>query len=368
MNDYAWWIGQDNNVWANVNGNVQKLSNAFQRADGNVQGIGNLGHQLQSGIIKLYAGNQIADPNAPASNPTDTVDENRYTGNGNGTSGSSAADAAKDNQMRSIYDRQIADIDNNISSQDAQLNNDLAALKGEFDTYKNEQESQYNANKNEYDTSTKQNKQSLQTNRNKITNRASAGLRGLLRVLGAMGAGNSSVARYNAPDMVRRQANEEYDSAGQVFSQNQQNLDTDWGNYQNQFENDKKKLEDWYNGQVKAKKQENYEKRQSLLADLVTALGNRAQYGGDYSGRVADAYNSIADYRNKITDLGQYTKPNYTGTTATYESPDLASYNANNTNLTTSVTETAPGSSPVLTALRGLKKKNNNSPYANTEA
>lgn len=354
--DFRWWIGQDGNVWANIAG----------------LGVNNLGNYngLNKSVLSnpFFGSKQIADPNPSGSQQAENPTANEYNYAQGSSSGTSAATQAQNNKMIGIYDRQIDDINNNINSQDAQLNNALASLKGEYDTYKNEQESQYKANKNEYDNSTKQNQQSLQTNRNKITNRASAGLRGLLRVLGAMGAGNSSVARYNAPDMVRRQANEEYDNAGQVYAQNQQNLDTDWGNYQNQFENDKKKLEDWYNGQVKAKKQENYEKRQSLLADLVTAFGNRAQYGGDYGNNIADAYNRIADYRNKITELGQYTPTKYTGITATYDSPDLASYNANNTNLTTSVTDSGAGTSPLLTALRGLNKKKNNSPYANTEA
>lgn len=363
-NDYAWWLGQDNNVWANIGGNVQKINNIQQSDNGNYTGIRSkeVAGNNAPYIVKLFAGNQIADPNAPANNPT--ANEYNYTtgtGSGSTTTGTSAADR----NMINIYDRQISDIKDSLGGIDKQIDNALAGIKGEYDTYKNEQQSQYNANKNEYDNSTKQNQQQLQTNRNAITNRASSGLRGLLRILGAMGAGGGSVARYEAPGMVTKQANQEYNNAGQTYAQNQSNLDTDWGNYQNQFENDKKKLEDWYNGQVKSKKQEIYEKGQSLLTDLVTALGNRAQYGGNFGGDINDAYNRLADYRNKVNELGEYSKPNYTGITAVYDSPDLASYDTGNTNLTTAVTEASNGISPLLTALRSLNKKKTNSPYGN---
>ncbi|MCR5700188.1 MAG: hypothetical protein K6G49_02030 [Candidatus Saccharibacteria bacterium] len=346
--DYRWWSGSDGNIWANVEGyGVMNL------------GKGTYATQNVASRQGLDANKQIADPNAPANNPTVTNEYNYTTGTGSGST------SAPDRNMINIYDRQISDIKDNLGTIDKQIDNALAGVKSEYDTYKNEQQSQYNANKNEYDNSTKQNQQQLQTNRNIITNRASSGLRGLLRILGAMGAGGGSVARYEAPGMVTKQANQEYNNAGQTYAQNQSNLDTDWGNYQNQFENDKKKLEDWYNGQVKSKKQEIYEKGQSLLTDLVTALGNRAQYGGDFGGDISDAYSRLADYRNKVNRLGEFSKPNYTGITAVYNSPDLASYDTGNTNLTTAVAESTAGTSPLLTALRGLNKKKTNSPYGN---
>lgn len=303
---------------------------------------------------------------AQAPNPTGSSIMNTSNTATAETARQKAEEAAQKARMIGIYDRQIGDINHNIGSLDTQLANNLAALKGEYDQYKNEQQSAYNANKNDYENSTKQNQQNLQTNRNDITNRASSGLRGLLRVLGAMGAGGSSVARYEAPAMVTKQANQEYNNAGRTYAQNQSNLDTDWGNYQNEFDNDKKKLEDWYSSQEKAKRQENEERRQSLLNDLATAYGNRAQYGGDYGNNMNDVYNRLAESRDRVVDLGKYTPANYTGTTAVFKTPDLASYNANNTNLTTSLTNSdTSASAPLLTALRGLNKKKTNSPYSN---
>lgn len=352
--DYRWWVGQDNNVWANVEG----------------VGVVNLGQA--SGVMKNRGAKQgmdeskwIEDPNKPASNDQGQA-LTTTSGAGSGSySTTSAEDAALKNRMRGIYDREIADINNNLNSQDSQLENDLAGVESEYNQYKNEQQSSYNANENDYNKSTLQNQQNLQTNRNEITNRASSGLRGLLRILGAMGAGGGSVARYEAPGMVTNQANAEMSNAGQTYAQNQSNLDTDWGNYKEQYENDKKKLEDWKAGQIKAKKQANYEKRNSLLADLVTAYGNRAQYGGDYGDNINKVYDRIAENRGKINDLGKFSAPQYTGMTSVFKSPDLASYDTGNTNLSTTVTESnTSASSPILAALQGLNKRKNNNPYS----
>lgn len=353
--DYRWWRGTDGNVWANVEG----------------IGVINAGKDGE-GIRAMWNGfldnnRQIADPNAPAANNNGSYNTSSGGGGSRRSSGGSSgsgADNALNNRMIGIYDQQIGSIKNNLNNLNSQLQNALAGVKGEFNQYRNEQQSQFNANKNEYDKSSLQNRQDLQANRNKITNNSSQALRGLLSVLGAMGASGGSEARYTVPNMVTRQANDEMSSASKVFKKNQQNLDTDWGNYKNQFENDKKKLEDWYNGQVKAKTQENYEKGQSLLNELVTAYGNRAQYGGDYGNNINDAFNQIKDYSNKITALGKYTTPKYTGTTAVYNAPDLSSYNTGNTDLTASVTDSSTSAgSPLLVALQGLNKKKTNSPY-----
>lgn len=367
-NGYAWWVGQDGNIWANINGNVQKMN----QTGSSVQGSDGLGYRISArptngGIndgVLLYKNNQIADPNVPASNPTDNnTTTTRASGGG---SSYNAEEEAMKSRMRGIYDRQIGDINHNIDSLQGQLDNALAGVKNEYNTYKNEQQSAYDANKNDYDKNTLQNRQNLRTNRNEITDRASKGLRGMLRILGAMGAGGGSEARYEIPQMVTDQANSEFNNAGQTYAQNQQNLDTDWGNYKNQFENDRKKLEDWYNGQVKSKKQESEERRQSLLADLVTAYGNRAQYGGDYGNSINDAYNRIAESRNRVADLGRFTPTKYTGMTAVYNAPDLASYDTGKTNLTTEVVDSnTSATSPLLVALQGLNRKKNTSPYAN---
>ena len=244
----------------------------------------------------------------------------------------------------------------------ASLQNDLDRINGEYNTYRNEQESAYNKQKNDYDTSTRQNLQNLTTNRNDIKNRTAQGLRGLLGVLGAMGAGGSSVALYNAPDAVKAQADRENANAGQTYSQNQQNLDINWNNYLNDFENDKKKLEDWKTGKIASAKQENEKRRVDLLNQLSEAFINRDQNGTNSKNDIGSIRNRIDAANQAIVDLGRYSAPSYNGVTATYKAPELSSYDTGQTDLTTSVTQTESGS-PLLTVLRETTKKKQNSPY-----
>lgn len=363
---YVYWLGQDGNLWVNQNGNTFNIG----KPHGDYWKNGHAEGSIQS---MAGEGTLIDDPN-PGNKQAENASDGAYYYSGRGSSSSSsssgssynAEEEAMKSRMRGIYDRQIGDINHNIDSLQGQLDNALAGVKNEYNTYKNEQQSSYNANKNDYDTKTLQNRQDLRANRNEITDRASRGLRGMLRILGAMGAGGGSEARYEIPQMVTDQANSEFNNAGQTYARNQQDNDTNWNNYVNQFENDKKKLEDWYNGQVKSKRQESEERRQSLLADLVTAYGNRAQYGGDYGNNINDAYNRIAESRNRVTDLGKFTPTKYTGMTAVYNAPDLASYDTGKTNLTTEVVDSnTSATSPLLVALQGLNRKKNTSPYAN---
>ena len=96
--DYRWWVGQDNNVWANIEG----------------IGVQNLGKA--SGVAKNRAYNQgldinkeIADPNKPAAN---TSSDNGYYGGGSSSSSGSssgsystynAEEEARKANMRSMY-------------------------------------------------------------------------------------------------------------------------------------------------------------------------------------------------------------------------------------------------------------------------
>ena len=335
------------------------------------EAFNNMQGSWSQGPLKTYGmnGAQLADyyynewlsgRNTPAQNNSAS-----YVVSGSG-SGLSAEQEATNRRMRDIYDRQIGDINDNLGGLSGRLNNTLAGLQNQYNTYRNEQQDQYNQAKNSYDQSTLRNRQDLVGNRNDIDKRTALALRSMQRTLGAMGAGGSSAAMYDLPSLIMAQANSENSNASRTYSQNQQNLDTNWGNYQSDFENDKKKLNDWYDSEVKSAKQSNYEEGQNLLNQLVEAYGNRAQYGGDFGNNVNDAYNRIQDFRNRINELGNVTKTQYNGTRAAYKAPELSSYDTGNTDLSTTVTESNAGSeSPLLTALRGINKRRNNSPYSN---
>lgn len=371
--DFRGWLAAGNRAPYVFGSGVDPV--AWQASSNNLLNVvgndGNASNPAYNDIANYNYNYWLGQRNSSVNNQADYTGSGGSTSkrsSGGGSTTTSSAQSAKDAKMRSYYDQLINQKNNAINDLGGSLQNELDRINGEYNTYKNEQQASYNKAKSEYDNSSKQNMQSLVTNRNTITDNASHGLRGLMRVLGAMGAGGGSVARYNAPDAVKTQADQENANAGLTYSQNQQNLDTDWGNYQNEYENDKKKLEDWKNGQVSKAKQDVEKQRISLLEQLSEAIGNRSQYGGDAS-ELGNITNRIAAANASIRDLGKYTQPNYNGMTANYEAKPLSTYDTGQTDLSTQVENTGDtGSTNLLSILRSLSKKKQNNPYIYDQA
>ena len=277
----------------------------------------------------------------------------------NKTSGYNDTNAATNRNVANAYNESISRTNSAIDDLAGALQNRLDNIEGNYNTYKNEQQSAYNKQKSSYDTSSRQNMNDLVANRNDITNNASRSLRSLLRILGAMGAGNSSVAKYNVPEMVKAQADEQYAKAGSTYAANQANLDTNWNNYLLDHENDKKKLEDWRTGQIKTAKQDTEKERINLLNQLSQNYVDRAQYGEGYGDNLRQITDRINAANQTIKDLGRYTTPQYTGTTAVYDTPALSSYETGKMNINTGGDNNATSGSSLLAALQGLNKKKN---------
>lgn len=353
---------------------------------GNNDYRGYLNYLAQSGDGKAasllnVAGNDGGLSVSRISNPT-TAEENRKAtvyntlndindyyynqwreSNVNDTGSYNAADtqtATREASARKGYDDLISRTNNSINDLASSLQNRLDSIAGEYNTLKNEQQSNYNQQKNSYDNSSRQNMNDLVVNRKNIIDNASAGLRGLLRVLGARGAGGSSAALYDAPNAVKLVADRENANAGQTYAKNQVNLDTSWNNFLIGHENDKKKLEDWRTGQEKAAKQENEQNKINLLNQLSDAYINRAQVGGALDGD----YNNITDRINQanqtIRDLGKYTTPQYTGETAVYEAKPLSTYDTGKMNIDTGSNNNAGDGQTLLGILQNINKKKQN--------
>ena len=237
------------------------------------------------------------------------------------------------------------------------------ATDSSYNQQLNEARSSYNTQKTNYDRATTQNKQNLQTERNQVTDTAARGLRGLQRLLGAMGAGGSSDALYVAPGAVTSQANQQLAGVNQNFGQNQQNIDSDWATYQNDYDNDLKKLADWKAGQERSNEQNVLQQRLNLLAQKAAAYANRGQYGVSDGGKQSEITNLINSLNNRANELSKFVAPSYTGVTATYKAPSVSSYfeSAGQPELNAKVQDVdMAGSSqqvPALQLLMGLKKR-----------
>lgn len=238
----------------------------------------------------------------------------------------------------------------------------------DYNVKRNELQSAYNRSKADYEASTTRNQQQLQTNKNTIADRASQGLRGLLRTLGAMGAGGSSAAMYNAPELVTAQANQERTGANQTFGENQQKLDTNWGNYQIDHENDKKKLEDWKAGQLRENEQKVLNQRNSILSVLADAYAQRGSAGAGAGNKINEITGQMKANQNRLSELNRFVAPRYDGMRANYNAPTLSSYNTGNSSITTEVSDAPQAGmsaniAPTLAMLLGIKDRKDSNPY-----
>lgn len=290
-----------------------------------------------------------------------------YAANNSATSSSSSS---------SGYDRNAINYWNGVIGQRENELNGLNGLLGElnkstdsdYNVKRNELQSAYNRSKADYDASTTRNQQQLQTNKNTIADRASQGLRGLLRTLGAMGAGGSSAAMYNAPELVTAQANQERTGANQTFGENQQKLDTNWGNYQIDHENDKKKLEDWKAGQLRENEQKVLNQRNSILSVLADAYAQRGSAGAGAGNKINEITGQMKANQNRLSELNRFVAPRYDGMRANYNAPTLSSYNTGNSSITTEVSDAPQAGmsaniAPTLAMLLGIKDRKDSNPY-----
>lgn len=240
---------------------------------------------------------------------------------------------------------------NQLGIADQNINTQYGTNVNELNTAK------ANANQS-YDTSSTQNGQQLQTNKNTIADQASAGLRGLLRTLGAYGAGGSSDALYTAPQAVAGEATSQRNGANQNFATNQQGLDTNWNNFINSDASSRQQLNDWQTQQLNSAQAQSDTAKQSLLQQLATLQGQKAAYAGGNSTAAAQPYLDQANGLSSTIDNLAAINPTYNGTTPTYTAPTLSSY-VNNANTSTSINPTGTDSSvtPYLTSLLGTQKK-----------
>jgi hypothetical protein len=259
------------------------------------------------------------------------------------------------------YDQAISQYSSLLNN----LQNQLGIAQGNVNTQygqkSNELQSAFDQAKANYGQNTGQNQQQYRSNKNQIQDTASAGLRGLLRTLGAYGAGGSSDALYTAPGAVATQAAQQRAGAGDTFGQNQQNLDTTWNQYAAGADNQKRQLEDWRTGQLNQAQQSSLSNKQSILQKLADL---RAQRAGGNTAEATAAMNEANGLQGRIDQLGAF-NPTYTGTTPTYTAPSIASYNVD-PNATTQVADATADGTPgsYLQMLLGNKKNSKQPAFA----
>lgn len=252
-----------------------------------------------------------------------------------------------------LLDQAIGQYEGQLGRLPDQLGIAQGNIQRQYGVSSNELQSGYDQGQNTYKQNTTQNQGQYVTNKNMINDTASSGLRGLLRTLGAYGAGGGSDAAYGR-NIVATDAARQRSGAGETFGQNQQALDTSFGNFGIEHDNSKRKLEDWRTGQLNGAEQQSLSSKQSILQTLAQLRTQRA--GGNTSGASA-ALAEAGGLQGRIDQLGAI-NPTYDGKAPVYTAPDAASY-AVNPNATTQVAQNAQDSmtNPYLNMLLGKKKQ-----------
>lgn len=244
------------------------------------------------------------------------------------------------------------------------INSALGRLPGEEAAAEKQVNQTFNTNSNTlnsgkaqanatYNDSTNQNGQQFVTNKDQITDEASTGLRSLLSILAAHGAGGSSAARYLAPNAVSTVETQQREGAGQNFGQNQQALDTNWNNYLTGYDSSKQQLNDWLTQQIHAAKANEDTSASKLNNELVSLQPSVAA-----AQPIIDRINAESSAADKLQNFS----PTYTGTTPVYTAPPVSSYTVGQVGapvLGTPGDNTAAGATPTLSFLLGLNKDKN---------
>jgi len=267
-----------------------------------------------------------------------------------GASTGSSANA----QTLAQYDAAISQYQNSLDRLQNQLGIAQGNIGTNYTTSLNELNSALTAAQGQNNQQTTQNQQNLRTNKNTIADQASQGLRGLLSILGSYGAGGSSDVQ-NAGMAVADQASQQRAGAGQTFAQNQQAIDTNWGNYQNQDQNQRKKLEDWKTQQLNAAQAQSDSTKQDLLGKLADLKGSRlAAAGGSYTAGAQPYLDQANALSANIDALGRL-NPTYTGETPVYTPQSLNSYITQGAGTSTAPSGATGLDSPYLAMLLGNK-------------
>lgn len=347
---YAWWIGNDGNVWAKTANGVKNLGTATAVNDGtrtNVQ-LANYGNTT------LNSARQIDNPsNKPA--PTGFVLSDT-TGSGGG-GGYTAPPKVLDTAELGSLDSLIASL-GTVKEQaykKALLRRDEA--KATKKTEKDGEETKYNGKK----VSTLQDFAGAKTDTDLNVRDT---LENLVSSLSTLGLGGSRALTRQ----ILAAANKSNRKANATQATNNQGLDSAWNEYTAGYDDDVKKIDDQYG-------YDTGEAEKTYLQGKQSALYKKAGIHGAVDDTATrQSLMGEADSLNGMIAGSTFMNPSYTGETKAMATPELGTYTQDIAKYDTSpigagangLTPTAPGAQPGNLAVKaiavndkdlGIKKK-----------
>ena len=268
--------------------------------------------QLDKILAERDAGAYNNTNNTPTATPT------AYSGGGGSSSNKATASQLAE------YDQAINQLNRGIDRLGGQESIALANLQDQFNVKNNELATSLNRGQTNYNSQTQENVSSRRNNINAIDDQSSESLRGLLMKLSSIGA--NGTARDLAGRMVQGQATRERAGAGTAYANNQRSLDTNWGNFQKDIDDEKTKVTDWLTKSRQDAQSQIANTRQSLLTQLAQLRSQQATAKGANGANAARAdLNAANALDSQIDSLARFS-PTYTGNRVDYTPGTLDSY------------------------------------------
>lgn len=250
-----------------------------------------------------------------------------YDSYGNAYGSQAAANAVNQN---------VAGFDQGIGN----VNAGLGRLPGQLDVGNRNIDTGYNSGLNQlnqskttaqgaYDTTKTQQRQDYVGTKNTIGANAGNSLNGLLRLLGSRGAGGGSVAQFNAPQAIGREASIQRSGAGQTFGRNEQTLDTNWNNFNTGWDNSLQDLGRQRDNSRNSLQSQIESTRGGLLQQLAQLQGQRASAIGGNPAAAAQPYLDSANQALSQSDQLGLQSPVFQVQPTVYNAPNLDAYTAN---------------------------------------
>lgn len=191
--------------------------------------------------------------------------------------------------------------------------------------------------------------------KNTVGSQAGEAITGLQRLLGSRGAGGGSAARVAAPQAVARGASLQRADIGSTFGKNNQALDTNWGNYMTDYQNQVSSAGNQRNQQRQSLEQSIEGNRANLLQTLAQLTGQRATAAGGSATGAAQPY---LDQANSVLDrLSNYNVAPINFQTQAFQAPELSTYNPQQATPEFQRQSGGDYFSPYLQALLGKKQQ-----------
>lgn len=260
-----------------------------------------------------------------------------------------------DQNLLSQYDQSIGNVNQGISGLGAQQQTGLSAIDASYRDALNQLLLGKNQSQSAYNTGKQLSATDYVGAKNTIGSQAGGLLSGLQRLLGSRGAGGGSAYLQAAPQAVTRGASLQRADAGNIFGQNNQNMDTNWGNYLQGYDNSVNSAKSQKERAAQSLQQSIDSSRASLLQNLAQLQSQRASVAG---GNPVSASQGSLDQANSLLGKTYSTAPISINTQA-YQAPSLASYTTNPQSVSTTQNQQAGGDyfSPYLSALLGKDKQ-----------